>query len=86
MNWKIIWNRDLGKVFETWKESASKVNPFRLGRRWVKIFIVKESDIKINEGLIDESEVEDQITNLEVAICRTFIEIYDLNDGFKDTQ
>lgn len=48
-----------------------------------KIFIVKESDIKINEGLIDESEVEDQITNLEVAICRTFIEIYDLNDGFK---
>jgi len=33
--------------------------------------------------LIDESEVEDQITNLEVAICRTFIEIYDLNDGFK---
>jgi len=25
---EIIWNRDLGKVFETWKESASKVNPF----------------------------------------------------------
>ncbi|ADU73416.1 MAG TPA: phosphoenolpyruvate--protein phosphotransferase [Hungateiclostridium thermocellum] len=57
--------------------------PVSAGTKMGKIFIVKESDIKINEGLIDESEVEDQITNLEVAICRTFIEIYDLNDGFK---
>ncbi|GAE87414.1 phosphoenolpyruvate-protein phosphotransferase of PTS system [Acetivibrio straminisolvens JCM 21531] len=48
-----------------------------------KVFIIKESEVQINEDLIDESEVEDQITNLEVAICRTFIEIYDLNDGFK---
>jgi len=49
--------------------------PVSAGTKMGKIFIVKESDIKINEGLIDESEVEDQITNLEVAICRTFIEI-----------
>lgn len=48
-----------------------------------KVFIIKESDININEDLIDESDVGDQITNLEVAICRTFIEIYDLNDGFR---
>jgi len=36
--------------------------PVSAGTKMGKIFIVKESDIKINEGLIDESEVEDQIT------------------------
>lgn len=48
-----------------------------------KIYIIKDADIIINEELIGESEVEKQITDLEVAICKTFIEIYDLKDGFK---
>lgn len=57
--------------------------PVSTGTGVGKVFIIKESDIVINEDIIDESEVEAQITNLEVAICRTFIEIYDLNDGFR---
>jgi len=57
--------------------------PVSTGTGMGKILIIKESDIEIKDDLIDESDVEEQITNLEVAICRTFIEIYDLNDGFK---
>lgn len=48
-----------------------------------RLFFIKEPDVKINEDLIEESQVENEITNLEVSICKTFIEIHDLNDGFK---
>ena len=44
---------------------------------------LKDTDCDVNTQLIEESEVENQITELEVAICKTFIEIYDLKDGFK---
>ncbi len=44
---------------------------------------VRDVNYDVNLGLIDESEVESQITDLEVAICKTFIEIHDLKDGFK---
>jgi phosphotransferase system enzyme I (PtsI) len=48
-----------------------------------KLICVKDTDYEVNSGLIDETQVESQITDLEVAICKTFIEIYDLKDGFK---
>lgn len=47
------------------------------------LIYVKYVNYDVNPGLIDESEVESQITDLEVAICKTFIEIHDLKDGFK---
>lgn len=48
-----------------------------------RFICVKEISYDVNTQLIDEGEVESQITDLEVAICKTFIEIYDLKDGFK---
>ena len=48
-----------------------------------RLMCIKEISYDVNTQLIDEAEVESQITNLEVAICKTFIEIYDLKDGFK---
>jgi len=48
-----------------------------------KLICLKDISYEVNTGLIDESEIESQITDLEVAICKTFIEIYDLKDGFK---
>lgn len=48
-----------------------------------KLIVFRDINDEVNHGLIDESEVENQITELEVAICKTFIEIYDLKDGFK---
>jgi len=48
-----------------------------------ELISVKDMSYEIDTRLIDESEVEKEVTELEVAICRTFIEIYDLKDGFK---
>lgn len=48
-----------------------------------KLISIKDMSYDVNTQLIEESDVENQITNLEVAICKTFIEIYDLKDGFK---
>lgn len=48
-----------------------------------RLICIKEINYDVNTQLIDEAEVESQITDLEVAICKTFIEIYDLKDGFK---
>lgn len=48
-----------------------------------EIVTIKDMDVKITDDLVEETEVENQITSLEVAICKTFIEIYDLKDGFK---
>lgn len=48
-----------------------------------RLICIKEISYDVNTQLIDEAEVENQITDLEVAICKTFIEIYDLKDGFK---
>lgn len=48
-----------------------------------KLKFFKDINDEVNHGLIDESQAENQITDLEVAICKTFIEIYDLKDGFK---
>ncbi|HPD00276.1 MAG TPA: phosphoenolpyruvate-utilizing N-terminal domain-containing protein, partial [Acetivibrio sp.] len=60
-----------------------KAEAVSFGIRIGRIFIIKEADVKTDENLIDESQIENEITNLEVAICKTFIEIHDLNDGFK---
>ncbi|HHX18207.1 MAG TPA: phosphoenolpyruvate--protein phosphotransferase [Clostridium sp.] len=48
-----------------------------------KLFIIKDTEVQINDDNIEEWEVDNQITLLEVAICKTFIEIYDLKDGFR---
>ncbi|WP_026073699.1 phosphoenolpyruvate--protein phosphotransferase [Acetivibrio cellulolyticus] len=48
-----------------------------------KLIFIKDINYEVNHGIIDESQVESQITDLEVAICKTFIEIHDLKDGFK---
>lgn len=48
-----------------------------------KLFIIKDAKVQINDENIKNSEIKNQITLLEVAICKTFIEIYDLKDGFK---
>lgn len=48
-----------------------------------ELISIKDTSYDVNTGLIDECDVENQITNLEVAICKTFIEIYDVKDGFK---
>ncbi len=48
-----------------------------------RLICIKEINYEANTQLIDEAGVESQITDLEVAICKTFIEIYDLKDGFK---
>lgn len=48
-----------------------------------KLKCIKDINYEVNNRLIDEVDIESQITDLEVAICKTFIEIYDLKDGFK---
>lgn len=48
-----------------------------------ELFIIKDTETQIDDGNIQESEIDNQITLLEVAICKTFIEIYDLKDGFR---
>ena len=65
------------------RRKVFKAEAVSLGIGIGRIFIIKEPDVKANKNLIDESQIENEITNLEVAICRTFIEIHDLNDGFK---
>jgi len=57
--------------------------PVSGGMAVAKLVTLTDIDYDLNPRLIEESEVENQITELEVAICKTFIEIYDLKDGFK---
>ena len=49
------------------------------------LFLIEEAGVnpKNNGDIINEAQIEDEITNLEVGICRTFTEIHDLNDGFR---
>jgi phosphotransferase system enzyme I (PtsI) len=65
------------------RRKTFKAEAVSFGIRNGRIFIIKEADLKTDENLIDESQIDNEITNLEVAICKTFIEIHDLNDGFK---
>jgi phosphotransferase system enzyme I (PtsI) len=48
-----------------------------------KVFIIEDIGIKIREGIIEQSEVDNQVTVLEVAICKTYIQIHDLKIGLK---
>ncbi|MDQ2086676.1 phosphoenolpyruvate--protein phosphotransferase [Herbivorax sp. ANBcel31] len=48
-----------------------------------ELFVIRDFEVVISDEIIGESEIDKQITLLEVAICRTFIEIYDLKDGFR---
>lgn len=48
------------------------------------IFVCKSPEISVNTENIEKENIEIEITNLEVAVCKTYIEIYDLYDGFSD--
>ncbi|HQD28636.1 phosphoenolpyruvate-utilizing N-terminal domain-containing protein [Acetivibrio saccincola] len=64
-------------------EEIFKGNAVSSGTAIGKLFIIKDTEFKIDEGNIEDIEIDNQITLLEVAICKTFIEIYDLKDGFR---
>lgn len=48
------------------------------------IYVCKSSEVIINKKKIDVDKIELEITNLEVAVCKTYIEIYDLYNGFEE--
>jgi phosphoenolpyruvate-protein phosphotransferase (PTS system enzyme I) len=48
------------------------------------IHVCRTPEIIVNRDSIDEESVDGEIVNLEVAVCKTYIEIYDLYNGFAD--
>jgi phosphotransferase system enzyme I (PtsI) len=48
------------------------------------IYICEAPKININTEKITKDRVDGEIINLEVAVCKTYIEIYDLYNGFGD--
>lgn len=56
--------------------------PVSLGVGTGKIIFYKQDEIKINTRVIDVLEIDKEVVKLEVAICKTFIEIYDLHENF----
>jgi phosphoenolpyruvate-protein phosphotransferase (PTS system enzyme I) len=48
------------------------------------IYVCKAPKIDINREKIKEDRVDGEIINLEVAVCKTYLEIYDLYNGFED--
>ena len=81
---KSTWSPAWVKVSEIMKRKVVKGEPVSTGVGMGEIYTVEDMSIKVSDEPVQESEVENQITSLEVAICRTFIEIYDLKDGFKN--
>ncbi|TYQ17667.1 UNVERIFIED_CONTAM: phosphotransferase system enzyme I (PtsI) [Acetivibrio alkalicellulosi] len=47
------------------------------------LFVIQDYELNINNDIVELSQIENEITALEVAVCKTFIEIHDLKDGFK---
>lgn len=48
------------------------------------IFLCHPPEIKVNTNKIDPEKIEIEITNLEVALCKTFVELFDLYNGYVD--
>lgn len=64
-------------------EKIFKGNVVSSGTAIGKLFILRDKEVQMDDGNIEESEIDNQITLLQVAVCKTFIEIYDLIDGFR---
>lgn len=48
------------------------------------IYVSQTSQVQISREKVSADKIEEELVNLEVAICKTFIEIYDLYNGFSD--
>lgn len=73
----------LEKVFDIMKKEIMSGSVSSPGLGVGNLFLIQDVTCKIRDELIEVKDIEREITNLEVAICKTFVEIYDLKNGFK---